>query len=84
MDYNKIIYQLRLEQVQCIELGLPLSISDDDIIYMSNLIHSYNFVGRTDSQKIIIRNELNRLSQGTSYYSSFTQDLFDGYFNLQV
>jgi hypothetical protein len=75
MDYNKIIYQLRLEQIQCIELGLPLSISDDDIIYMSNLIHSYNFVGRTDSQKIIIRNELNRLSQGTSYYTSFTQGL---------
>jgi hypothetical protein len=84
MDYNKIIYQLRLEQIQCIELGLPPSVSDDDIIYMSNLIHSYNFVGRTDIQKIIIRNELNRLSQGTSYYNSFTQDLFEGYFNLQV
>lgn len=84
MNYNQIIYQLRLEQVRCIQLGLPFNINDDTIIYLSNLIHSYNFFGITDSQRIIIRNELNSIIQDTSYYTSFTQGLFNGYYNSRV
>lgn len=84
MDYNQIIYQLRLEQVRCTQLGLPFDVSDNTIIYLSNLIHSYNFVGMTDSQRIIIRNEINGIVQDVSYYTSFTQGLFNGYYNSQV
>ena len=84
MNYNQLVYQLRLDQIRCIELGLPVEISDDTIIYLSNLIHSYNFVGITGRQKIIIRNEINGIVQDTSYYTSFTQGLFDGYYNSQV
>jgi hypothetical protein len=84
MNYNQIIYQLRLKQVRCTQLGLPFNINDDTIIYLSNLIHSYNFVGITDSQRIIIRNELNSIIQDTSYYTSFTQGLFNGYYNSRV
>jgi len=84
MNYNQIIYQLRLEQVRCIQLGLPFNINDDTIIYLSNLIHSYNFVGITDSQRIIINNEINSIIQDTSYYTSFTQGIFNGYYNSRV
>jgi hypothetical protein len=82
MDYNAKIYALILQRIEFINQGLPPLISDDDIIYASNLVKAYEFVGITTEQSVVIENELNRITNNIVPYPSYTQDLFSGFFNL--
>lgn len=82
MDYNAKIYNLILQRIEFINQGLPPLISEDDIIYATNLVNAYEFVGITTEQSIVISNELNRITNNIVPYTSYNQNLFEGFFNL--
>ncbi len=82
-DYSLLLYQLRLQQIAEMSLGLPVSVTDDNIIEINNLIQAYSFVGLSTFDQITIRNRLNLLLQqvtpNESYFEQFSQ-----VFNTQV
>lgn len=84
MDFNAKIYALILQRIEFIGQGLTPLVSEDDIIYARNLLNAYNFVGITDRDRIVIGNELKRITNNIVPYTSYTQGLFDGFFNTNV
>lgn len=84
MNFNDKIYALILQRIQFIQLGLPPLVSQDDIIYATNLLKASSFVGISAKSKIIIENELRRITNNINPSNYYTQGLFDGFFNVNV
>lgn len=84
MNFNAKIYALILQRIQFIQQGLPPLVSEDEIIYATNLLNAYNFVGISNKDRIVIGNELKRITNNIEVYSPYTQGLFNGFFNVNV
>ena len=81
MDYNLQLYNIILQNIACVQLGLPEVISNDTILFAKNLIRSLRFAGITPSQRAIICGKLNTILN-KKLQQSYTQGLFANYFNL--